>query len=450
MKDFSYITNSHPAYIENLYHDFVSDPQSVDQDLRKFFEGYDFAVGNGAVNGHATEAKQPDTQNLQKEFSVYQLIQAYRKKGHLVAKTNPIRERKDRRANLALQNFGLADADLQTAFHAGKFVGLPNARLRDIIEHLEKCYTRSLGVEYGYINDQEEVDWLGSEIEVEFHKPFSVDEKKCILEKLNQGVIFERFLHTKYIGQKRFSLEGGETTIAALDAIINTAADNGVQEVVVGMAHRGRLNVLANILGKTYEQIFTEFEGTAIPDTTMGSGDVKYHMGFRGEHTTKDGKKVNLQLCPNPSHLEAVDPVVVGFARSKADVIYDSDYDKILPILIHGDASIAGQGVVFEVVQMSGLKGYYTGGTIHFVINNQIGFTTDFDDARTADYCTSIAAMVQAPVFHVNGDDPEAVVRSVNIATRYRQKFNKDVFIDMVCYRRHGHNEGILSRGCMP
>jgi 2-oxoglutarate dehydrogenase E1 component len=443
MKDYSYITNSHPSYIENLYNDFVANPENVDQDLRKFFEGFDFAVGSGLVNGTAkADVKPVDAQTLQKEFSVYQLIQAYRKKGHLIAKTNPIRERKDRRANLALANFGLSDADLETPFEAGKFLGMPNAKLKDIIAHLQKCYTSSVGVEFSYLNDQERVDWFGNEIEINFQKPFSIEEKKCILEKLNQGVIFEKFLHTKYIGQKRFSLEGGETTIAALDAIINTAADNGVQEVVIGMAHRGRLNVLANILGKTYEQIFSEFEGTAIPDTTMGSGDVKYHMGFRGEHTTADGKKVNLQLCPNPSHLEAVDPVVVGFARSKADVIYDSDYDKILPILIHGDSSVAGQGIVYEVLQMSGLKGYYTGGTIHFVINNQIGFTTDFDDARTADYCTSVAAMVQAPVLHVNGDDPEAVVKCVKIATRYRQQFNSDVFIDMVCYRRHGHNEG--------
>ena len=360
----------------------------------------------------------------------------------MVAKTNPIRERKDRRANLELSNFGLSDADLDTNFEAGKFVGMPNATLKNIVEHLQKCYTSSVGVEYSGMNDQERIEWLGNEVENEFLKPLSLDEKKNILEKLNQGVIFEKFLHTKYVGQKRFSLEGGETTIAALDAIINTAADFGVEEVVIGMAHRGRLNVLANILGKTYEQIFSEFEGSATPDTTMGSGDVKYHMGFRGEHTTRDGKKVNLQLCPNPSHLEAVDPVVVGFARSKADVIYDSEYDRILPILIHGDASIAGQGIVYEVVQMSGLEGYYTGGTIHFVINNQIGFTTDFDDARTSDYCTSVAAMIQAPVLHVNGDDPEAVVKCVNIATRYRQKFNVDVFIDMVCYRRHGHNEG--------
>jgi len=450
MTDYSYITNSHPAYIENLYNDFVANPESVDPEMRKFFEGFDFAVGkvspatNGvtATNGQAVDGKPVDVHALQKELSVYQLIQAYRKKGHLVAKTNPIRERKDRRANLALSNFGLSDSDLNTTFEAGKFVGLPNASLKDIIALLQKSYTASVGVEYSSINDQERIEWLAREVEKEFHIPFTPEDKKRILEKLNQGVIFEKFLHTKYIGQKRFSLEGGETTIAALDAIINTSAVLGVQEVVIGMAHRGRLNVLANILGKTYEQIFSEFEGTSIPDTTMGSGDVKYHLGFRGEHTTKDGKKVNLQLCPNPSHLEAVDPVVVGFARSKADVIYESDYDKILPILIHGDASVAGQGIVYEVVQMSGLKGYYTGGTIHFVINNQIGFTTDFDDARTGDYSTSLAAMIQAPVLHVNGDDPEAVVKCVNIATRFRQQFNSDVFVDMVCYRRHGHNEG--------
>ncbi len=444
MKDFSYITNSHPSYIENLYNDFAANPESVDPEMRKFFEGFDFAVSkvSPAANGKAATAQTETGRNVQKELSVYQLIQGYRKKGHLIAKTNPIRERKDRRANLALSNFGLNDADLDQTFEAGKFIGMQNAPLREIIAHLQKCYTSSVGVEYGALNDQEKVEWLSNEVEIKFHKPLSGEQKKDILEKLNQGVIFEKFLHTKYVGQKRFSLEGGETTIAALDAIINTAADLGVQEVVLGMAHRGRLNVLANTLGKTYEQIFSEFEGSAIPDSTMGSGDVKYHLGFRGEHTTKDGKKVNLQLCPNPSHLEAVNPVVVGFSRSKADIIYESEYDKILPVLIHGDASVAGQGIVYEVLQMSGLDGYKIGGTIHFVINNQIGFTTDFDEARSTDYCTSIAGMVQAPVFHVNGDDPEAVVKCVQIATRYRQQFNEDVFIDMVCYRRHGHNEG--------
>ena len=270
----------------------------------------------------------------------------------------------------------------------------------------------------------------------------SLDKKKQILNKLNGAVIFEKFLHTKYVGQKRFSLEGGETTIAALDAIISKAAEDKVEEIVMAMAHRGRLNVLANTLGKTYDQIFNEFEGTAILDQSFGDGDVKYHLGFSSQITTSSGKLMNLKLAPNPSHLEAVNPVMEGFIRAKADVLYQGDYDKVLPILIHGDSAVAGQGVVYETTQMSQLDGYYTGGTIHFVINNQIGFTTDFDDARSSTYCTAAASIVQAPVFHVNGDDPEAVVFAAELAIEYRQKFNNDVFIDMVCYRRHGHNEG--------
>ena len=443
MKDFSYITNSHPAYIENLYSDFVKDPNSVDVELKKFFEGFDFAVANGAAasNGVANTSSSADT-DWMKEIRVYRLILGYRNKGHLLAKTNPIRERKDRSANLDLSFFGLSDNDLNTTFQAGNLVGLGIATLKDILSHLQKIYATHVGAEFKYISDQKKIDWLTTELEKNFIQPMALPKKKRILEKLNQGVMFEKFLHTKYIGQKRFSLEGGETTIAALDEIITVAANNNVQEVVIGMAHRGRLNILANIMGKTYEQIFSEFEGTAVMDQTMGSGDVKYHMGYGSEVTTADNKSIHLKLMPNPSHLEAVNPVVVGFARAKADVLYESDFDKILPILIHGDASVAGQGIVYEVLQMCRLKGYYTGGTIHFVINNQIGFTTDFEDARSADYCTSIAAMVQAPVLHVNGDDAEAAVRCADIAARYRQKFNTDIFIDMVCYRKHGHNEG--------
>ncbi len=445
MKDFSYITNQHPSFIENMYQDFQKNPDGIDVDLKKFFEGFDFAFTNFDKNG---EVKSPSTTttiaqfDLNKEIAVYRLILGYRNKGHLIAKTNPIRERKDRGANLQLSFFGLSDADLNTEFYAGNFLNLGKISLQKILNHLNKVYTSTIGAEYKYINDQDKIDWLVNELEVKNLQPLSIKKRKRILEKLNQGVIFEKFLHTKYIGQKRFSLEGGETTIAALDAIINTAANNDVEEVVIGMAHRGRLNILANIMGKTYEQIFSEFEGTAKLDQTMGSGDVKYHMGFGSNVTTIDGKSIHLKLMPNPSHLEAVDPVVLGFARSKADVLYKSDYDKILPILIHGDASVAGQGIVYEVLQMCKLNGYYTGGTIHFVINNQIGFTTDFDDARSSNYCTSIAAMVQAPVLHVNGDDAEAVVKCVEIATLYRQKFNSDIFIDMVCYRKHGHNEG--------
>jgi len=440
MKDFSYITNSHPAFIEAIYQDFVKDPASIDPDMRKFFEGFDFAVGNGLTS--STTNGSSSSIDWMNELKVYRLILGYRNKGHLIAKTNPIRARKDRGANLDLPFFGLSDADLNTTYQAGNLVGLGATTLKNILAHLQNAYAGNVGIEFKYIGDQQKIDWLTKEMEQNFSAKLSIEKRRRILEKLNQGVMFEKFLHTKYVGQKRFSLEGGETTIAALDSIINVAGDNGVEEVVIGMAHRGRLNVLANIMGKTYEQIFSEFEGTAVIDQTMGSGDVKYHMGYGSEVLTMNGKDIYLKLMPNPSHLEAVDPVVLGFSRAKADVMQHSEFDKILPILIHGDASLAGQGIVYEVLQMSNLRGYYTGGTIHFVINNQIGFTTDFDDARSAAYSTSVAAMVQSPVLHVNGDDAEAVVKCAEIATRYRQEFNSDIFIDMVCYRKHGHNEG--------
>ncbi len=452
MKDVQFITNSSPAFIEGLYQDFVKDPQSVDPEFKKFFEGFDFAISNSKNGGSQITAavspskegtlKTADGVDWKKELGAYRLILGYRNKGHLVAKTNPIRPRKNRGANLDIGFFGFTEEDLDKNFFAGNLIGLGTTTLSNILNHLQQCYAHHVGIEFKYISDQKKIDWLTNEMEKKFLDPLPLQKKQRILEKLNEGVMFEKFLHTKYIGQKRFSLEGGETTIPAIDAIINTAADHEVQEVVMGMAHRGRLNILANILGKTYEQIFSEFEGTAKVDQTMGTGDVKYHLGFGSEVTTPNNKTVHVKLMPNPSHLEAVDPVVVGFARAKADVLYQSDYDKILPILIHGDASLAGQGIVYEVLQMCDLKGYDTGGTLHFVINNQIGFTTDFDEARSSDYCTSLAAALHAPVLHVNGDDPEATVKCAEIATRYRQEFNADFFVDMVCYRRHGHNEG--------
>ena len=438
MKDFSFLTNSHPQFIENMYRDFVQDPASIDADFRKFFEGFDFAQQHSTIVSDGI----PDGVDMKAEINAYRMIVGYRNKGHLIADTNPIRKRKDRHANLDISNFGFTSDDLEKLFYAGNYLGIGRCTLRKLVDHLVKTYAKHIGIEYKYISDPERVAYLTQALEHDIHQELSMSEKRRILEKLNQGVIFEKFLHTKYIGQKRFSLEGGETTIAALDAIINTAAEEQVQEVVIGMAHRGRLNILANIMGKTYEQIFSEFEGTAKVDSTMGSGDVKYHMGYGSDVETAGGKQIHLKLMPNPSHLEAVNPVVLGFTRAKADVMYKSEAQKMLPILIHGDASIAGQGIVYEVLQMSELDGYATGGTIHFVINNQIGFTTDFDDARSSDYCTSLAAAIQAPVLHVNGDHPEAVVKCVQIATRYRQKFQSDVFIDMVCYRKHGHNEG--------
>lgn len=455
MKDFSYITNSSPAFIENMYKEFSGNPESVDVEFRKFFEGFDFAVSQGLEgtarqNGHAATAAPSangaaltaDGVEWKKELGAYRLILGYRNKGHLLADTNPIRQRKDRGANLDLNFFGFTDADLDKNFFAGNLIGLGTTSLRNILAHLQKCYAGHVGIEFKYISDQKKVDWLTNEMERNFINPLPIDKQKRILEKINQGVMFEKFLHTKYVGQKRFSLEGGESTIPALDAVINQAAANGVKEVVIGMAHRGRLNVLANVMGKTYSQIFSEFEGTGAVDQTMGSGDVKYHMGFGSEIETPAGDTIHLKLMPNPSHLEAVDPVVLGFARSSANTLHDEVYESVLPILIHGDASVAGQGIVYEILQMSKLAGYYTGGTIHIVINNQIGFTTDFDDARSADYSTSLAAMVQSPVLHVNGDDPEAVVKCAEIAARFRSEFHSDVFIDLVCYRKHGHNEG--------
>lgn len=445
MKDLSHIFNAHPSYIESLYKSYQTDPSATDAEWRLFFEGFDFASNS---NGHSdVPAKDSNTVSglSLKEFGVMSIIHGFRQRGHLLSTTNPIRARKDRMPHLDLNDYNLQDSDLGQVFVAGEELGLKNATLQQIIDKLKSIYCGHIGLEYAHIENREKRMWLRDKIEnrnlaEDYGLP--MDKKKRILEKLNGATVFEKFLHTKFVGQKRFSLEGGETTIAAIDAIINKGAGDKVEEVVIGMAHRGRLNILANILGKTYEMIFNEFEGNTITDQSFGDGDVKYHLGFSSMVNTPEGKTVHLKLVPNPSHLEAVNPVVEGFARAKADLLYQSDYDKILPITIHGDAAAAGQGVVFETVQMSQLQGYYTGGTIHFVINNQIGFTTDYEDARSSTYCTAAAGLVQAPVFHVNGDDPEAVVFASELATEYRQLFNNDVFIDMVCYRRHGHNEG--------
>ena len=435
MDKFSYIANADPAYIDSLYRSYAKDPQSVDEEWGKFFAGFDFAQTDFSSNG--------STHLDADEFKVYNLILAFREKGHLIADTNPIRPRKNRNAQLSLQELGFTEKDLDRKFYAGKFIGMPDATLGKIIDWLQKVYCSSMGFEYDYIIDPIEKEWWRSRIEGgKDHIDFSADKKKHILDKLNHTVVFEQFLDKKYIGQKRFSLEGGENTIPALDAIINKGSELGVEEFVFGMAHRGRLNVLANIMGKTYEHIFNEFEGNIVPDLTMGDGDVKYHLGYSSIVNTRAGKPVHLKLTPNPSHLEAVNPVLQGFVRAKGDILYETDHSRILPVTIHGDAAVAGKGVVYEVLQMSGLSGYRVGGTIHFVINNQIGFTTDFDDARTGNYCTSYAATVQAPVIHVNGDDVEAIVYAVEMAVAYRQAFQKDVFIDMLCYRKHGHNEG--------
>ena len=440
MSDFSFISNAHPAYIESMYVRFLENPTSIDPEWYHFFKGFEFAESS-------TLEKRTSGSNFStKEFQVVALINAYRSRGHLLSTTNPIKQRRDRHPKLQIEDFNLSESDLSTSFAAGTECGLPaQSTLSEIISHLNRIYCGHIGFEFQHIQNRDKRRWLRDRIEN--HRPenqygLSIEKKKRILEKLNGAVIFEKFLHTKYIGQKRFSLEGGEATIAALDAIINYAASHGTKEVIMGMAHRGRLNVLANILGKTYTHIFNEFEGIAIPDQSFGDGDVKYHLGYSSQVKTPDGITVHLELAPNPSHLESVNPVVEGFARAKANVLYKEDYDCILPLLIHGDAAVAGQGVVYETVQMSKLPGYYTGGTLHFVINNQVGFTTDWEEARSSTYCTAAANAIGAPVFHVNGDDPEAIVFAAELATEYRQTFHEDVFIDMVCYRRHGHNDG--------
>jgi 2-oxoglutarate dehydrogenase E1 component len=453
MDKFTYIANAHVAYLDEMYAAYKNDSSSIDPSWKEFFDGFDFAIthyGEGSVpSSPSVESKSSalsgtimHVENLPKEIRVRALIHGYRSRAHLRSKTNPVRERRDRKPLIDPENFGLGQEDMQTVFEAGKEIGIGAATLAQIVDALKTIYEGPMGFEFLYIRDAEMLDWFKSKVEKEAlaFAP-SHDEKKRILFKLNQAVVFENFLHTKYLGQKRFSLEGGESTIPFLDAVINTAAQHGVEEVMIGMAHRGRLNVLANIMGKTYEQIFSEFEGTAKPDLTMGDGDVKYHMGYSSDILTPEQNKVHLMLAPNPSHLEAVDPVVEGFLRAKIDHAHKGDSKKALPILIHGDAAVAGQGIVYEVTQMAGLKGYNTGGTIHFVINNQVGFTTDFDDARTSIYCTDVAKIIDAPVIHVNGDNAEAVYFAAKLAAEFRQKFSKDIFVDMVCYRRHGHNE---------
>ena len=437
MDKYSYISNAHGHYLDDLYSRYKENPEHVDLSWQKFFEGFEFGMTKFG------EDDLPNGGNLsEKEIAVYNLIDTYRERAHLLSKTNPVRERLDRKALLDLEDFGLSKDDLETEFLAGKKLGIGKAKLSKIVAILKEIYSGPLGFEFMYIREPEIQNWLKNRFEsegVNYNPP--IETKKRILKKLNEAVVFENFLHTKYIGQKRFSLEGGETLIPAMDRIIESAGENGVKEVIIGMAHRGRLNVLANTIGKTYEEIFSEFEGNTVHDLTMGDGDVKYHMGYSNYIPTQSGNEVYVKLAPNPSHLEAVDPVVLGMSRSQIDEKYNGNQKAVIPIILHGDAAVAGQGIVYETVQMGKLEGYHTGGTIHFVINNQVGFTTDFEDARSSIYCTDIAKIVDAPVIHVNGDVPEAVDFAVKVAVEFRQKFHRDIFVDMVCYRRHGHNE---------
>ena len=442
MDKFSFLGAMHTTMIDQMYEKFTKDPKSIEEEWRNFFQGYDFAK--------AIYSEDDIPVYFQKEFKVINLIDAYRKSGHLFTKTNPVRERRKYTPTLHFENFGLEDSDLDIEFQAGTQVGIGPATLRTIINHLEQVYCQSIGMEYMYIRDPREIEWIKDRLHQNSNMPnFEVTQKKHILHKLNQAVAFENFLHKKFVGQKRFSLEGAESLIPALDALIEHSSELGVKEFVMGMAHRGRLNVLANIFNKTYKQIFSEFEGN-IYDDDLISGDVKYHLGFTSLQQCNNGNNIKLSLTPNPSHLEAVDPVVEGITRAKLDSQYDGDPNKILPVLIHGDAALAGQGVVYEVIQMAQLDGYKTGGTIHIAINNQVGFTTNYLDARSSTYCTDIAKVTLSPVIHVNGDDVEAVVHALQLAVEYRQRYHKDVFIDLLCYRKYGHNEGDEPRFTQP
>jgi len=443
MDNFSWINSTDPDHIEDLYQNYKKDPDSVEESWKKFFEGFDFARTDYSPLPN-------DTELFPSEFKVIDLINGYRKRGHLFTETNPVRKRRKYSPSLDIENFGLTKEDLNKEFQAGNEIGIGKTTLKNIIAHLEETYCKSVGAEFMYIRSPRINGWLVEKMESTKNSyAFTNEDRKYIFRHLSRAVLFEKFIHKKFPGQKRFSLEGAEAMIPALDTIIEKGAELGTREFVIGMPHRGRLNVLANTMKKPFQDIFTEFEGKEYEDESL-LGDVKYHLGYVTERKTTKGQNVTLTLSPNPSHLEAVDPVVEGIARAKIDKDYNSDSDKVVPILIHGDASVAGQGIVYEVLQMSGLTGYKTGGTIHLVINNQVGFTTNYLDARTSTYCTDIAKTVMAPVFHVNGDDVEAMAYTIQLAMEYREKFNNDVFIDLLCYRKYGHNEGDEPRFTQP
>ncbi len=450
MDNFSFLNAAHSAYFSEMYDQYLKDPDSLEPSWKAFFQGYDFAnsdfLKEEVLEGVSLQV--PD--HVQKEFKVINLINGYRSRGHLFTKTNPVRARRTYTPTLSLENFGLSDNDLDTVFNAGDIIGLGPQPLKIIVSHLEEIYCDSIGVEYMYIRNPEIISWIQNKLNINNNQPsFSNDQKVKLITKLIEAVSFENFLHTKFVGQKRFSLEGGESLIPALDILIEAAAEKGVQEFVMGMAHRGRLSTLVNIFGKSAKTVFSEFEGKDYEEQIF-DGDVKYHLGWTSKRTTSNNKKINLNIAPNPSHLEAVGSIVQGISRSKLDKYFNNDSGKVLPIIVHGDAAIAGQGLVYELVQMAKLDGYETGGTIHIVINNQIGFTTNYLDGRSSTYCTDVGKVTLSPVLHVNADDVEAVVHAVLFALDFRLEFKRDVFIDLLGYRKYGHNEGDEPRFTQP
>jgi len=445
MDKFSLVGNQEISAIEELYKNYLENPGNVEQSWQNFFAGFELAR-----KSYQEVVSAEDESRIQKEFKILNLINGYRQRGHLFTRTNPVRKRRNYTPTLDFRNFGLEEADLQTIFHAGKEIGIGNASLKEIIAHLETTYCESVGAEFLYMRQPELIDWLRTRMEKSKNSEyFSPEQQRHIFYHLNIAVGFESFIHRKFVGAKRFSLEGTEALIPALDALVVHGAKLGIEEYVVGMAHRGRLNVLANILEKPYKNIFKEFYATEYEEG-ISLGDVKYHLGFENIITTDDGEKVKLSLIPNPSHLETVASLAEGMVRAKIDHQYNNDFGKIAPIVIHGDAAIAGQGIVYEIVQMSLLPGYKTGGTLHIVVNNQVGFTTDYLEARSSTYCTDVAKVTRSPVFHVNGDDVEALIFTVKLALEFRQHFHSDVFIDILSYRKYGHNEGDEPRFTQP
>ncbi|WP_315500324.1 2-oxoglutarate dehydrogenase E1 component [Capnocytophaga gingivalis] len=473
MDKYSFLNAANTQFFADLYDQYLENPDSVEASWRAFFQGFDFARESygddffqesvpqevstvtapvaSSVASTPQAAPVPVSGKVEKELQVLNLIKAYQRQGHLLAQIDPLKERKAPQVSLSLEKFGLSQADLSTVFDAAKEIHLAPSPLSVILKKLEDTFTKSIAIEFEHLDNEKEKKWFQEKIySGDYTTEFSKEQKKRILEKLAESTTLENFFHNKYVGQKRFSLEGNEAVIPALDALIEAAADQrGVKEVVIGMAHRGRLNVLINILGKNLQDVFSEFDGKDYLDPEF-DGDVKYHLGLTTHRTTAKGNEVLLNLAPNPSHLETVSAVLQGITRAKQDLHYADNPSQVLPIVMHGDAAVSGQGIVYEVMQMERLRGYTTSGTVHIVINNQIGFTTNPSDSRSTTYCTDVAKGFQAPVLHVNSDDTEAVVRAMLLAMEYRMAFGHDVFIDVIGYRKYGHNEGDEPRFTQP
>jgi 2-oxoglutarate dehydrogenase E1 component len=438
---FDFVNRANAEYIDRMYEQYQRDPRGVDAHWQAFFAGFQLGLDR-QVPGEASEPRgETNPDNL--HMGIFDLVHSYRELGHFMAHLDPLGHNRGAHSLLELSNFGITTADLDKKVGTGGFMGPTDGTLRDLIEKLRATYCGTIGVEFTNISDKKQRDWLQARMEPILNKPkFSLAEQKSILFQLCAAEDFEQFLHTRFVGQKRFSLEGATTLIPMLNAIVEDAATLGADKVIMGMAHRGRLNTLAHVLNKPYEVILSEFKGTNVQNEHIGDGDVKYHLGFANERKLSNGLNIKVSLCPNPSHLELIDPIMQGIVRCQQSIFGDTGRSRVVPVVMHGDAAFTGQGVVSETLNLSELPGYRTGGTIHIIVNNQIGFTTDPEQGRFTPYPTDVAKMIQAPIFHVNGDDPEACVHAAKLAIGFRQEFKCDVMIDLWCFRRHGHNEG--------